>query len=314
MRVHGAAVRAGIHSGQLHGTYEVCLELATRAEELGYDWISLIDHFRPHVYAADCPCFEGTTLLAAIAARTTTIRCALLVSAITWRHPAILANVASTIDHISNGRLEFGIGAAEPDRAYDEYGIGYPPAPVRLDMLDEACTILRSLWTQECTSFDGKHYHLDHARLAPKPVQDQLPLVVGGDGLRRPLRIAARHADIWNTLAVDAPSYQRKAEAFDAHCAAQGRDSGDVRRSVTFRAVLGLTNAAASDRAASLLAGVPAEVRGEYLSVGTPDRCLADLRRFVELGAGDFLLAVKPPIDWLTVELFAGQVAPRLRS
>lgn len=314
MQIYEDAVRVGVHSGQLHGSYDICLDLSIRAEQLGYEWVSLVDHFRPSAYPPDCPCFEGTTLLAALAARTTSIRCALLVSAITWRHPAILANIASTIDHVSGGRLELGVGAAGPDRAYQQYGIAFPDNPTRLEMLDETLTILRSLWTQEITTFQGTHFRLDQAFLAPKPVQRHLPLVVGGDGIRRTLRIAARHGDIWNSLAIDLESYRRKLDAFGAHCSAVGRDAGDVRKSITFRAVLAETDAAAQQRAQHLLASAPDEVRAEYLSFGAPDRCVADLQAFADLGVRDFLLAVKAPIDWQTVELFATQVAPRLRA
>jgi alkanesulfonate monooxygenase SsuD/methylene tetrahydromethanopterin reductase-like flavin-dependent oxidoreductase (luciferase family) len=314
MQIHGDRIRVGVHSGQLHGSYDICLDLWLRAEQLGYEWVSLVDHFRPSSYPPDWPCFEGTTLLAALAARTSTIRCALLVSAVTWRHPAIVANIASTIDHVSDGRLELGIGAAGPDRAYGQYGIPFPDNPVRLEMLDEACTIVRSLWTRDVVTFHGRHFTLNEARLAPKPVQRHLPLVIGGDGVRRTLRIVARHADIWNALVTDTAAYRHKLDALGTHCAAVGRDADDVRKSITFRTVLAETNAAAQHRARDQLAFAPDDVRSEYLVFGTPEQCLAKLRPFTDLGVRDFLLAVKAPIDWLTVELFATQVAPHLHA
>ncbi|MBI0378298.1 LLM class flavin-dependent oxidoreductase, partial [Streptomyces albiflaviniger] len=198
MRIHGDAVRVGVHSGQQYPAFAEALELWQTAEELGYDWGSLFDHFRPPMGGPAGPCFEGMSLLAALAARTSRIRCAVLVSAVTWRHPALAAATAATIDHVSDGRLEFGMGAAGADLAYDQYGIDFPGAGTRLDMLDEACQVLRALWTGGPATFAGKHFRLEEARLAPRPLQRRLPLVIGGEGERRMLRIVAEHADIWN--------------------------------------------------------------------------------------------------------------------
>ncbi|MCD0451625.1 LLM class flavin-dependent oxidoreductase [Actinocorallia sp. API 0066] len=313
-QIHGDTVRFGIHSGQLHGTFGACAELWRGAEELGYDWVSVFDHFRPHLYPPDWPCFEGTAMLAALAATTERIRCALLVSTATWRHPAVLANVAATVDHISGGRLEFGVGAGGPDRAHQQYGIPFPAAAERLDVLDEACTVLRGLWDEDVTTFKGEHFRLDGARLAPKPVQKRLPLVIGGDGARRTLGIVARHADIWNTLASSPETYRTKLQALAGHCAAAGRDPADIRGSLTFRAVLTESPSGGPERAAAQVDGAPEEIRREYLTFGTPEDCVADLLAYADLGVRDFLLAVKPPVDWRTVELVATRVAPAVRA
>lgn len=314
MRAHGDAIRFGIHSGQLHPSYEVCVDLWQRAERLGYEWISLFDHLRPHLYEPDRPCLEGTALLAALAAQTSRIRCALLVTGAMWRHPAVLAATAATIDHISDGRLELGLGAGGPDRAYEQYGIEFPSAAVRLDRLAETCEIVRRLWTEESTTFAGRHFRLTDARLAPKPRQARVPIVVGGGGVRRTLRIAARHADVWNTLVTTPQEYRHQLDWLGRHCAEIGRSPQDLRQSISFRAVLGEREQDAAARAGELLAGAPEEVRGEYLVIGTPQQCVERLRPYADLGVGDFLLAVKPPIDWETVELMIGVVAPALRD
>lgn len=316
MPSYGPAIRFGLHSGQQYITFDDLLIVWQRAEELGYDWVSLFDHFRPPLGGPDGPCFEGTTLLAGLAARTSRIRCAMLVSAVTWRHPAIAAAIAATIDHVSGGRLEFGMGAAGPDLAYEQYGIPFPRAGVRLDMLDEACRIVRGLWDDDRTSFSGTHFQLTDAQLCPKPVQAHLPLVIGGEGERRMLRIVATHADIWNTLAGDPVSYRRKVDALTRHCAAVGRDPATIRRSVTFRALLGSDLRSARRRQAELLSRVPADwpVLSEYLTFGTPEQCVADLKPYVDLGVRDFLLGARPPVDWQTVELVAREVAPALRA
>jgi alkanesulfonate monooxygenase SsuD/methylene tetrahydromethanopterin reductase-like flavin-dependent oxidoreductase (luciferase family) len=316
MQVQDDAVRCGIHSGQQYRSFEDCLRLWERAEELGYDWISLFDHLRPRLGGQDGPCFEGTTLLSALAARTKRIRCAMLVSAVTWRHPAIVAAAAATIDHVSGGRLEFGFGAAAEDFAYGEYGIPFPPLTTRLEMLNEACRIVRCLWTGKSTSFSGKHFHLSDAHLEPKPLQQRLPLIIGGGGEHRTLRLVAEHADIWNTLAADVDAYSRKCDALTELCRVAGRPSRDVRRSITFRAVLAEDRSQVPSRTAERMRLVPegSSDRAEYLVFGTAEQCVEALMPYVRLGVKDFLLAVRPPLDWPTIELFASKVAPALRA
>ncbi|WP_255953281.1 LLM class flavin-dependent oxidoreductase [Streptomyces odontomachi] len=309
-----AGIRFGVHSGQLHGSFEACLELWERSEDLEYDWISVFDFLRPWAFPPDWPCFEGNTLLAALAARTRRIRCAMLVSPVTWRHPALTANIAATLDHVCGGRLEFGVGAGGTDRAYEQYGIPFPPARVRLDMLEETCTVLRRLWTDDETTFTGRHVRLERARLAPKPLQSHLPLIVGGDGIRRTVGIAARHADVWNALPFSPELYRRKADAFDAACAAVGRDPHDVRKSITFRAVVTRNAAETARRTATELADTPEALRAQYLSFGTAQECVEALRPYVRMGVRDFLLAVKAPVDWQTLELVATEVAPAVRA
>ena len=191
MQIYGDAIRFGIHSGQQYTTFDQCLELWQCAEELGYDWVSDFDHFRPMDNPTG-PCFEGMTLLSALAARTSRIRCGMLVLGAHYRHPAIVANMASTIDHISHGRLELGIGAGAYDVGQDQYGILLPRPGIRMEMLDESCSIIRSLWTQETTTFTGKHYQLQDARMEPKPVQKSLPLLIGGAGEQRTLHSRCR--------------------------------------------------------------------------------------------------------------------------
>ncbi|MFE6311730.1 LLM class flavin-dependent oxidoreductase [Streptomyces rochei] len=316
MQIHGETLRFGIHSGQQYHSFGDCLELWQTAERLGYDWISLFDHLRPPMGGADGPCFEGPTLLAALARSTHKIRCAILVSVVTWRHPAVAAAVAATIDHVSEGRLEFGVGAAGQDLAYAQYGIPFPSARYRLDMLDESCHVMRSLWTRPRTDFTGKHFQLTAACLSPKPLQSRLPLVIGGDGERRMLRLVARHADIWNALAGTPGRYRHKLGVLRSHCAEVGRDIADIRKSVTFRAVLGENEAEVNERLAQLRRIYPPEspIWPEFLVFGTPHQCVEALQPYVEMGVGDFLLGARPPVDYRTLELFAEQVMPILRD
>ncbi|MGH3185681.1 MAG: LLM class flavin-dependent oxidoreductase [Streptosporangiaceae bacterium] len=313
MQIHGHAIRVGIHSGQQYAEFGDLLGLWHRAEQLGYDWVSVFDHFRPPLGGPEGPCLEGTT---ALAARTTRVRCAMLVSSVAWRHPAVLAAIAATIDHISGGRAEFGLGAGGADLGYQQYGIPFPRRDVRLGMLEEACQVVRSLWAGKPTNFDGAHFRLVSAHLSPRPLQARLPLIVGAEDERRTLRIVARHADIWNVLVCDPVTYRRKLGALANHCAAVGRDPADIRKSMTFRAVLEEDERSALRRAESLrrTASAAGAVWAEYLVAGTPEQCASRLRPYLELGVRDFVLGIRPPVDWTTMELFARQVAPALRT
>jgi alkanesulfonate monooxygenase SsuD/methylene tetrahydromethanopterin reductase-like flavin-dependent oxidoreductase (luciferase family) len=308
-------LRFGVHSGQQYQSFADCLELWRRAEDGGFDWVSVFDHYRPPLGGPDGPCMDGPTLLAALAARTSRVRCGLLVSAVTWRHPALAASIAATIDQVSGGRLEFGLGAAGPDLGYEQFGVGFPDVRTRMDMLEESCRVVRSLWTQERTDFTGRHFRLTGACLEPKPVQPHLPLVIGGSGEKRLLGIVARHADIWNTSLCAPPDYRRKLGVLAGHCATANRNPADIGLSITFRAVLaGDERKAERRRAERLSVATPAADLGEYLTFGTPDQCVADLLPYVRLGVRDFLLGCRPPLDWETMELFATEVIPALRA
>jgi len=259
-------VRFGVYSGPQHATFEGCAELWRRCEELGYDWLSVFDHFMPIVGDPDGPCFEGPTMMAAMAAQTTRVRVAILVTGVTYRHPAVAANIAATIDHISGGRAEYGVGAAWMEQEHRQYGIPFPRVGVRMDMLDEACRVMRGLWTEERFSFDGEHYRLDEARLEPKPLQARLPLMIGGAGEKRTLRIVAEHADIWNTGLDEIETFRHKLDVLSRHCEDVGRDPAEIRKSLTLRAVLADDEAGLTARRRELAAQLPIDELGSSSS------------------------------------------------
>ena len=314
MQIFGNDIRFGVHSGQQNTSFDDYRDLWVRSEELGYDWVSDFDHFRPIMSDPTGPQFEGPTALAAMAERTSRVRCGMLVLGVTYRHPAVVANIAATIDHVSGGRLELGMGAAWFELEHEQYGIPFPRIGVRMDMLDEACHILRSLWTRETTTFEGKHFQLKDARLEPKPVQERLPLVIGGSGERRTLRIVAEHADIWNGFYGDLDEYRHKLDVLARHCADVGRDPADVRKSLTYRAILDEDEQAAHERVREIYGGAPPERIREMMIVGTPEQCVERLRGYADVGVGDFLLGAHAPIDPRTIELVAESVAPALKA
>lgn len=309
------AARIGLHSGQQYCDFSALRELWRTAESLGYDWVSVFEHLRPPIFGPAGPCLDGIATLAALATSTERVRCAMLVSTVAWRHPALLAMAAATVDQISGGRLEFGLGAGGADLAYEQYGMELPPPDVRAERLDEACVILRALWGGGPVNHTGKHFVLRDAYLNPRPVQDRVPLVIGGAGPRT-LRIAAEHADVWNCVALPIGEYAEAVAAISALCARAGRAPAEIRRSVTFRAVIRADATEARRVRDDLTAGTRGRAADlpEYLSFGTAQDCLDALAPYAALGVRDFLLGIRPPVDWASVEHFAADVAPALRE
>lgn len=191
------------------------------------------DHFYPVFSDPTGPCFEGWTMLSFLAAKTSRIRLGVLVTGNTHRHPAVLANMAATLDIASGGRLEIGLGAGWSEDEHGAYGIPLPPWPERFDRLDEACAIINGLLTEERVTFNGKYYQLVDAMCEPKPLQQpRPPLVIGGKGEKRTLRIAARWADQWNFPWGEPSELEHLIGVLHDHCADVGRDPADIEISV----------------------------------------------------------------------------------
>jgi F420-dependent oxidoreductase-like protein len=317
MQIFEGQLRFGIHAGQQNADYESYAELWRTTESLGLDWASVFDHFMPIFSDPQGPCFEGFTLLGALAAQTTRLRCGIIVSGVTYRHPALLAKIAATLDHISGGRFEMGLGSAWYELEHEQYGIAFPPFRERAAMLREASLILKRMWTQPRTTFHGEHFTITDALCEPKPLQTpSIPLWIGGAGERVTLNVVAEVADGWNTFLIPMEEYRRKLDALAEHCAARGRDPADIRRSLMFVAILGETAAEVDDRVrvrAEALGIDVEQVRERFIST-TPDELAETLRPYRDTGVGDFLIQARPPMDRRTLELFAGRVAPALRD
>lgn len=188
------------------------------------------DHFEPILgQPRNGPCLEGWTMLAAMAQATRRIRIGCMVTGNPYRHPAVLANMAATVDVISGGRLEFGLGAGWNQDECDAYGISLPPLRERFDRFDEACEVIVGLLTDEPYSFAGEHYRLTEAHCEPKPVQrPHPPICIGGAGEKRTLRAVARWAQIWNTPFSTPEVLTHKQEILAGHCADLGRDPAEI--------------------------------------------------------------------------------------
>ncbi len=229
----GHPLRFGLkHSGQ--DTTIASLRRVWRvAEEAGFDHLWDFDHLASiGAGGPDRPIFEGWSLQAAMAEATDRVRIGCLVTGNTYRNPALLAKIAVTVDHLSAGRLEFGIGAAWAEVEHEMYGI--EGLAHRVGRLSESLTILKSLFTSERTNFEGRYYRMKDAISNPKPVQKPYPpFWIGGQG-EMVLRLVARHADVWNISGGDPESIKSHIARFEEACGAVGRDASEIRRSLQF--------------------------------------------------------------------------------
>ncbi len=302
-QVGPATVRFGVHTGLQRTTPAELKELWARIEALGFEWISIWDHFYAADGTGDPDCLEAVASHAALAATTERVRCGSLVYSAGYRHPAVLANAMATIDLLSAGRVTLGLGGGWLQQEYDDYGIPFGTAGRRLRMLGEAIQCVRGLLTQDTTDFDGEFFTLSGARCEPKPVQAHLPIWVGGGGERVTLKLAAQHADGWNLPFVAPEEWARKSAVLDGHCADAGRDRGEVTRTVN----VGLAADEADLRAQF---GAIAEFVRPGVLTGQGDELVDRVGRYVEAGAAWVILALRSPFDLDGLEHFAATVLP----
>lgn len=211
-------------------SWDDVLTLARHVERTGWDGIWYADHFMPNTADASDPCHEAWTTVAALAASVPRVRIGPLVTGNTYRHPAVVANMAATVDHISGGRLVLGMGAGWQENEHHAYGMELGTVGGRLRRLEEACQVIKALFSERRANFEGRYYRLENAPLEPKPVQDPLPLMIGGGGEKVTLRIVARFADEWNVWG-DVKRLRQKMDVLDRHCEAVGRDPAEIQRS-----------------------------------------------------------------------------------
>jgi F420-dependent oxidoreductase-like protein len=208
-------------------------DAAKAAEQGGATMFTLADHFfqMENVGRAQDPFLEGYTSLGFLAGQTTTIDLTLLVTGVTYRHPGVLAKTVTTLDVLSQGRSMLGLGAAWYDREHHALGIPYPPLSTRFEMLEETLQICRQMWSDDDGPYDGKHYRLAETICVPQPIR-RPPILIGGDGEKKTLRLVAQYADVWNSTTSDPGELERKVDVLNRHCDAVGRDPGEIRKTV----------------------------------------------------------------------------------
>jgi len=263
--------------------YKDVLELARHVEQTGWDGIWYADHFMPNSPDTTTPHQEAWTTLSALGATVPRIRIGTLVIGNTYRHPAVLAKMAATLDHITHGRVVLGIGAGWQENEHVQYGIPFYTVAERLGRLDEACQILKTLFTHSESDFKGKYYQLKHAHLEPKPVQHPLPLLIGGGGGKVALKITAKYADEWNVWG-DVSRLRQKMEILDKHCKDVGRDPKEIKRTAVALLFMSEDNAYLekmrnADLQQPAIIGTPDEVRdivAEYEYIGVDELIVPD--------------------------------------
>ena len=211
------------------------LSTATAAEDIGATMFTLADHFfqMESVGRAEDPFLEGYTSLGYLAGRTTNITLALLVTGVTYRHPGLLAKTVTTLDVLSQGRSMFGIGAAWYEREHLALGVPYPPLRDRFEMLEETLQICQQMWSDNDGSYDGKHYQLAETICEPQPIR-RPPILIGGGGEKKTLRLVAQYADVWNSTDSEIDVLTHKIDVLTRHCDTVGRDVAEIRKTVGF--------------------------------------------------------------------------------
>jgi F420-dependent oxidoreductase-like protein len=294
--------------------YNQLKALVLECERLGYDSVWLDDH----LMYGDLPILECWTTLSALAAQTSRIRLGTLVTCNANRNPALLAKSAATLDVLSGGRLEFGIGAGCQQKEHDAYGFTFPNAQVRVEMMAEALEVILSLWTKQSTDFNGRYYTLNNAVCKPKPIQKpHPPITVGGSGERYTLRVTAQYADrVDFGFLPTIEEYQHKLEILERHCDAVGRYFDQIERSCWPSGQILLANSEAELQrviAKSKPAGTPLEEYRRGTLAAVPQVCVTHLKRYMDLGVTYFLLYFGDLPDTESLKLFAEKVTPEFR-
>jgi F420-dependent oxidoreductase-like protein len=314
-------VKFGISFGPQRCTWEQLLDVTVRADRLGYDTLWPFDHIIPLSPDLEDPILECWSMLGAFAQATERIRIGQLVTANTLRHPALLAKMAATLDHVSGGRLIVGIGTGYWEPEHELYGIPLPGLRERGEMLAEACHILRGMWRERRFSFDGKHYRLQDAPAEPKPVQPGgPPILVGGRGRNVTLRTVARHADMWNmppgTDGIVPDQWRELYEVLLRRCEEIGRDPAEIETNVALIAFVNEDGEEARGRRRRLAEafGMDEATALPHCVCGTPDEVVEQVDAFRERGVEHFVLGLVPGHNFgEDLELFAERVMPELR-
>jgi F420-dependent oxidoreductase-like protein len=276
-------LRFGIKVAQMDGAYAEMRGAWLEADRLGFDTGWGHDHLLNQNDIAR-PEDEGWTVLTALLVQSRRIRGGLMVTANTFRHPAVLAKIATTVDIVSGGRLEVGLGAGWFEEEHRQYGLSLPPIGERMRRLEESCQILEALWKEPRATVEGKYYQIREAYHEPKPVQrPHPPLVIGTSGERVGLRIAARHAQTWNMARATPAEFCKKSALLDQYCREIGRDPAEIERSIQF---------------------LPDAMRGDVA---------ATARDFIGAGATHLIFSVPVPYSAAAVRWVWDEIVARIR-
>jgi F420-dependent oxidoreductase-like protein len=311
-------MRFGVFTSLTGQTWPAVLDLWQHLERTGWDIACVSDHFMPNTRDRQGPVLEAWSTLSALAALVPRMRVGTIVLGNTYRHPAVVAKMAAQVDIVSGGRLLLGLGAGWQANEHEAYGIPFYTTGERLARLDEACEVIRQLWTQPRGNFTGRYYQLSDAPLEPKPLQQPHPeLMIGGAGERVTLRIVARHADHWNVWG--GPGVlARKTAVLEQHCSEVRRDSASIGRSVNM-ALHFTQDPAEASRLAETIArrlGIPLADAQDTCLAGTPGQIRETVHALKAAGATTlFIPTMFRPLDELRADLdrLITEIAPEFR-
>ncbi len=292
-----------------NGLFERLVEIATRAEHAGFDSLFVMDHLHqiPGVGPQTNWMLEGNTALAALAARTERTHLGLMVGGVTYRNPALHAKITSTLDVISGGRAIHSLGAAWFEDEHRAYGFPFPPLKERFELLEEALQIARAMFTQAPASFEGRHYRVDNALNNPRPLRDDIPILVGGSGERKTLRLVAQYADGCNIFG-DPDRARHLLGVLESHCEAVGRDPAEITKTRLGTLAIGRTHEEAERALASWpdRANLDPERLRMALTLGDPDEVGEQVQALFEAGLDGLVFNMPNPHD-LEILALAGE-------
>ncbi|MGH9243012.1 MAG: LLM class F420-dependent oxidoreductase [Acidimicrobiales bacterium] len=289
------------------------VEIAQLAETLGYDSVWVYDHFHNVPRPAHEAVFECWAVMAAISQRTSRVRLGQMVTCAAYRSPAYLAKVTATVDVISGGRLDFGIGAGWYEHEFRAYGYGFPPPKDRIGILRETVEIVKSMWTEPDTTYDGRYFQVAGAQSDPKPRQrPHPPMWIGGGGEQLTLRVVARHADCSN-FGGPPDQWARKREILKEHCRAVGRDEAQIRKTWSPEVFVREDEAEIGAGGSRSLWGQSFESWRSGNLVGTPEQVAEKIQRYVDLGCSGIVAWSPDYPETETLRLFAEKVMPEFR-
>jgi F420-dependent oxidoreductase-like protein len=297
-------LRFGIQLWSQGSDWRSFRDAAVAADAAGWDSIWTWDHLLAIVGPWRQPIFEGWLSLAAWGEATSRIRLGLMVAANTFRHPGLTAKLATTLDHVTDGRAILGIGGAWMEREHEAFGIPFGSGHgERLDRLDEAVMLIRRLLDGEEFTHHGRYYTMTDASQLPRPIQAHLPILIGGAGPRKTLRIVARHADAWNASGTLEEMAERN-RILAEHCAAAGRDPSTIERTTTFLTVIRDDPRAAREVLHAQLAhnGLGEVPTAHPLALGSPEHVAEVMRPYIELGFRSPIVRLPSPFDRETID------------
>lgn len=266
--------------------FDAVVQQAQAAEAAGFGQVTVMDHLNqiPGVGVPDEPMLEGWSVLAALARETSRVRLSTLVTGVTYRNPALLAKTATTLDVISGGRAILGIGAAWYEEEHRAFGFAFPPIRERMDRLDEALTIIRGMFAEERSTFEGQYYHVRDVINVPRPVQAGGPrILVGGGGEQRTLRIAAKHADMTHWFPLGMEALNRKTSLLRQYAEEIGRDPDTIERTMAAPVLV-----AADEAGAKAMLDKVSPERRAHVFAGTPEQAANELAPYLDAGFTGF--------------------------